>query len=73
MRKVCGEVFAYNTASIRFHERFGFVKEAHFKEHILKNGKFEDVQCFSLFQEKWDEIKPGIEKQSFSVLAGKHE
>jgi UDP-4-amino-4,6-dideoxy-N-acetyl-beta-L-altrosamine N-acetyltransferase len=69
VRKVCGEVFAFNTASIRFHEKFGFVREGYFKEHILKNGKYEDVLFFSLFQEQWGEIKSKIEKQSYSDIA----
>ncbi|MHB8482289.1 MAG: UDP-4-amino-4,6-dideoxy-N-acetyl-beta-L-altrosamine N-acetyltransferase [Nitrospiria bacterium] len=70
VRKVCGEVFAFNSASIRFHQKLGFVKEGRFKEFILKNGKYEDVLFFSLFQKKWTKLKPEIEKQCFKSIKG---
>ena len=53
IRKLCGEAFAFNDASIRFHEKFGFAVEGRFVKHVLKRGVYEDVISFALFRESW--------------------
>jgi UDP-4-amino-4,6-dideoxy-N-acetyl-beta-L-altrosamine N-acetyltransferase len=53
IRKLCGEAIAFNEASIRFHRKLGFIEEAHFVKHILKNGVHEDVISFALFKDDW--------------------
>ena len=53
IRKLCSEVFGFNDASIRFHGKFGFAKEGKLIQHVLKNGTYQDVILFSLFQEDW--------------------
>lgn len=53
IRKLCAEAFAFNTASLKFHQRLGFVEEGRFVRHILKNGRYEDIVSFSLFKEDW--------------------
>lgn len=67
IRKVCGEAFAFNEASIKFHKKLGFTEEGLLKAHILKNGKYEDVICFALFKNKWLEINESLAKQYFEV------
>ncbi len=52
-RKICGEVLASNTVSIRYHLNLGFVQEGYFVKHICKNAQFEDVLSFSCFFEDW--------------------
>jgi [ribosomal protein S5]-alanine N-acetyltransferase len=37
-----------NDASIRVAERLGFVREAYFREHYYRNGKFLDAAVYSL-------------------------
>jgi UDP-4-amino-4,6-dideoxy-N-acetyl-beta-L-altrosamine N-acetyltransferase len=70
LRKVYGEVFVFNLASIRFHQKLGFIEEGRFKEHILKNGKYEDVLYFSLIKKKWTELKPFLEKKILKGFNG---
>lgn len=60
-RKVCGEVFAFNLESIRFHRKLGFVKEGRFIKHILKNGRYEDIVFMALFSESWMKRKKELE------------
>jgi UDP-4-amino-4,6-dideoxy-N-acetyl-beta-L-altrosamine N-acetyltransferase len=55
LRKLCGEAFAFNEASIRFHQKLGFVEEGRFKQHILKKNKYEDIVCFALFENNYRE------------------
>jgi len=53
IRKLCSEVLEFNDASIRFHGKFGFVKEGRLIQHVLKNGTYQDVILFALFQSYW--------------------
>jgi len=66
VRKLSGEVLAFNTASIRFHKRLGFVEEGHFVEHVVKNGKYEDVLSFALFKDHWQRNKSELEALIFT-------
>lgn len=64
--KLCSEVFSFNKAALHLYHRFGFEKEGHFKHHVLKNGKYEDVIFLSLFREKWIQKKSHLAKILFS-------
>lgn len=52
MRKICGEVFAFNDRSIGFHKKLGFVQEGYLKSHVFKEGNYQDIILFSLFKEE---------------------
>lgn len=51
MRKICGEAFAFNIPSIKVHEKLGFQREGCYKEHVYKNGRYEDIVAFALFKD----------------------
>ncbi|WP_281883025.1 UDP-4-amino-4,6-dideoxy-N-acetyl-beta-L-altrosamine N-acetyltransferase [Paenibacillus sp. YYML68] len=51
MRKICGEAFAFNLASVKVHEKLGFQREGYYKEHVFKNGRYEDIVAFALFRD----------------------
>jgi len=57
IKKLCGEAFAFNKSSIRFHKKLGFVEEGRLVRHVLKNGEFEDIVSFALFKEDWQKQK----------------
>ncbi|MEH1867859.1 MAG: UDP-4-amino-4,6-dideoxy-N-acetyl-beta-L-altrosamine N-acetyltransferase [Nostoc sp.] len=61
IRKLCCEVFAFNISTIKLHKKFGFTEEGCFKQHIFKNGKYEDVISMALLQDEWIINKPKIE------------
>jgi len=65
MRKLCCEVFSFNKGVQKLHTRFGFQQEAHYRQHILKNGRYEDVLGLALFAEEWSTLRPIIEKNLF--------
>ncbi|MNR68073.1 hypothetical protein D3C85_1924130 [compost metagenome] len=54
MRKICGEAFAFNIASIKLHEKLGFQTEGLYKQHILKNEKYEDIALFAIFKDDFE-------------------
>lgn len=66
IRKICGQVFSFNTSSLEFHKKLGFMEEGRLIKHVLKNQKYEDIISFALFKEDWDTKKNSILKQTFT-------
>lgn len=65
IRKLIGEAFAFNEASIAFHRKLGFLEEGHFVKHVLKNGTYEDIISFALFRDDWLRLKGVLEENCF--------
>ena len=61
LNKVIGEAFAFNAASIAYHEKLGFSREGHFREHVLRDGGYQDVLSFALLRRDWPRIKSVLE------------
>ncbi|HXS38194.1 MAG TPA: UDP-4-amino-4,6-dideoxy-N-acetyl-beta-L-altrosamine N-acetyltransferase [Flavipsychrobacter sp.] len=55
--KLLCEVFVFNDAVIKMHEKFGFKRESYFREHICKNEQFYDVVGLSMLKKEWDTVK----------------
>lgn len=53
LRKITGSVLSNNSTSVGLHLKLGFAFEGIRRRHILKNGVFQDVVCFSLFADEW--------------------
>ncbi len=53
LHRVEADVDPGNTASVRLLEKFGFVREAHFKENYFHDGRFFDSYIFSLLEPAW--------------------
>jgi UDP-4-amino-4,6-dideoxy-N-acetyl-beta-L-altrosamine N-acetyltransferase len=65
IRKLCCEVFVFNNSVVKLHGKFGFQQESYFKEHILKNDKYEDVIGMAIFKSDWELKKLDISKIVF--------
>lgn len=63
LHKVIGEALAFNQASIAYHRKLGFSQEAHYVQHVLRDGNFLDVLSFALFSRDWPTIKRELEKK----------
>ena len=48
IRKICGQALESNRILLT-HKRFGFEEEGILKEHVIRNGKPEDVILIALF------------------------
>lgn len=70
MRKVVGEAFAFNEASLRFHRRLGFTEEGRFRAHVVKGGRPEDVVAFGLLAEEWERAKDRLLSACFDPEGG---
>jgi UDP-4-amino-4,6-dideoxy-N-acetyl-beta-L-altrosamine N-acetyltransferase len=60
LNKLWCEVLAENAGVIRLHERFGFVREALFRDHVFKAGRFHDVVGLGLLRRDWEAGKPDL-------------
>ena len=63
LNKLWCEVLASNTAVVRLHERFGFTREALFRDHVRKGGVFQNVVGLGLLRREWPGIKATAESQ----------
>ena len=59
--KLWCEVLAGNEAVWRLHQSFGFVREALFRQHVVKGGAFQDVVGLGMLKSDWDAARPAIE------------
>lgn len=57
LRKLSCEVLAFNTVALGLYERFGFVREGCFREHILKPEGAVDVFRMAILAREWEGAK----------------
>lgn len=58
--KLWCEVLASNTAVIALHEKVGFTREAHYRDHVLKAGAYEDVIGLAMRASDWRACAPPL-------------
>ncbi len=54
LHKVCGQALAFNEASIRMHQKFGFRQEGVLREQHKINESYHDIICFGLLRDEWN-------------------
>ncbi len=57
LNKLNCEVFVSNDKVIKMHEKFGFRREAYFRDHVFKDNQFLDVVELAMLKEEWDKLK----------------
>ena len=63
LNKLWCEVLAHNTAGWRVHERLGFRREAHLRDHVRKAGTFRDVIGLGLVGRDWPTARAAVEPE----------
>jgi UDP-4-amino-4,6-dideoxy-N-acetyl-beta-L-altrosamine N-acetyltransferase len=53
VNKVAGQVLEFNQASIRIHQRLGFIQEGNLRKHCLINGLHHNLLSFGLLFNDW--------------------
>lgn len=53
MHRVYGRCDARNSASWRLLERLGLRREAHFREHAIFKGKWDEEFCYAMLESEW--------------------
>lgn len=51
LHKIYLNVLSSNIRANKFYEKFGFIKENTFKNHVYINGKFEDLNWYCIFRD----------------------
>lgn len=60
LNKLRCEVFVSNDKVIKMHEKFGFRREAYYREHCIKNEEKLDVVGLALLKEEWSKLRDGF-------------
>jgi UDP-4-amino-4,6-dideoxy-N-acetyl-beta-L-altrosamine N-acetyltransferase len=58
LHKLWCEVLIDNEAVWKLHESFGFVREALYRDHVWKAGRFQDVVGLGLLESDWTTVRP---------------
>lgn len=53
VHKVTGRVLDFNHASIRIHQRLGFIQEGTLRKHFLVDKTYCDLLCFGILSTEW--------------------
>lgn len=61
LNKLRCEVLISNPKVVSMHEKFGFRREAYYRQHIKKNGVFHDVIGLAMLNQEWKAIKSYME------------
>ncbi|ACG79009.1 flagellin modification protein FlmH [Phenylobacterium zucineum HLK1] len=59
--KLWCEVLKENEAVWKLHESFGFRREAEYREHVCKGGRFQDVVGLGMLKADWAGARPAVE------------
>ena len=57
LNKLSCEVFVTNEKVVAMHEKFGFRREAYFRQHIYKNKQFVDVVGLAMLRREWQQVR----------------
>jgi UDP-4-amino-4,6-dideoxy-N-acetyl-beta-L-altrosamine N-acetyltransferase len=60
LNKLRCEVLVNNDKVIKMHEKFGFRREAYYREHCFKNEKQIDVVGLAMLKSEWIFLKDGL-------------
>lgn len=68
LHKIYSIVYDYNTTSLEFQKKAGFIEEGLFREHRYYNGKFHDVHLMALYP---DIFYQNFDKRLRQIHSGK--
>ena len=54
LNKLRCEVMTFNDKVISMHEKFGFRREAYYRQHVKKEGTWQDVVGLALLKQEWE-------------------
>lgn len=60
LNKLSCEVFISNEKVITMHEKFGFRREAYFRQHIYKDKTFIDVVGLAMLRREWQQVRDSL-------------
>jgi UDP-4-amino-4,6-dideoxy-N-acetyl-beta-L-altrosamine N-acetyltransferase len=67
LNKLRCEVLVSNENVIKMHEKYGFRREAFYREHVIKNGVKIDVVGLAILKSEWDFLKSNLKSKIYGV------
>lgn len=67
LNKLRCEVFVSNDKVIKMHEKFGFRREAYFREHCIKNEEKLDVVGLAILKSEWSQVKNVLKEKIYGI------
>ena len=65
LNKLRCEVFSFNEKVIKMHEKFGFRREAYYREHCTKDNEKQDVVGLAILKQDWLKIKDSLNQKIY--------
>ena len=60
LNKLSCEVFVTNEKVVAMHEKFGFRREAYFRQHVYKDKGFQDVVGLAMLRREWQQLRDSL-------------
>ncbi len=60
LNKLRCEVITFNEKVITMHEKFGFRREAYYRQHVKKEGRWQDVVGLAMLRDEWKVYREGM-------------
>lgn len=57
LNKLRCEVLVDNTTVITMHQKFGFRREAYYREHVKKGNQYFDVVGLAMLRKEWEQLR----------------
>jgi len=67
LNKLRCEVFVSNDKVIKMHEKFGFRREAYYREHCIKGENKLDVVGLAILKSEWQVLEPFIKEKIYGT------
>ncbi len=65
LHKLRCEVMTFNDKVIAMHEKFGFRREAYYRQHVKKDGVWQDVVGLALLKSEWDVYREAMRQKIY--------
>lgn len=65
LNKLRCEVFVFNDKVIKMHEKFGFRREAYYRDHCYKNNAYHDVVGLAILRKEWKLVEEQMRAKLF--------
>ena len=66
LNKLRCEVMTFNSKVISMHEKFGFRREAYYRQHVKKEGVWQDVVGLAILKQEWESYKEVLQNKIYS-------
>ncbi len=66
LNKLRCEVFVSNHKVISMHEKFGFRREAYYREHCIKKNTKHDVVGLAILKSEWEQLRTTLRDRIYS-------